>query len=252
MKFASLGSGSSGNSTVVSTDSTTVIVDCGFTLKETERRLHALGVSPETITAIIVTHEHSDHIKGVGPLARRYGIPVYMTEGTYRSRDLGAFESLELISHYAQFSIGDIRVSPIAVPHDACEPAQFVLESGLHSFGILTDLGSITPYIVECYRSCTALLIEANHDLTMLANGPYPPSLKARVASDWGHLNNRQTLDALKEIGVNNKQAIVIGHISQKNNSAEVVRHTFGSEFGDSNVIVYASQDEGFDWIQLK
>ena len=251
MKFASLGSGSSGNSTLVASDSTIIMVDCGFPLKETERRLANHGVSPEEISSILVTHEHSDHIKGVGPLARRYHIPVYMTEGTYRSRDIGVIEHLKLISDYEGFFVGEFDIRPIAVPHDAREPSQFVIKCRTNVLGILTDLGCVTSHIIESYRECTAILIEANHDLTMLANGPYPPSLRARVASDWGHLNNQQTLACLKEIGIADKHAIVIGHVSQKNNSPDAVKSVFDEAFGFDNKFIYACQEEGFGWISL-
>ena len=168
-RFASLGSGSKGNATVVQTKSTTVLVDCGFGIKESNLRLAELNLSLAQIDAILITHEHADHIKGVGAVSRKYNIPVYMTEGTFQARSYGAIPSLHLICHYEPFSIHDLHVQPVPVPHDAAEPAQFILTSQALRLGVLTDLGQITPYILEKYANCDALLIEANHDLQMLA-----------------------------------------------------------------------------------
>lgn len=252
MRFASIGSGSSGNATLVEDGNTLVLVDCGFTIKETELRMQRLGVSPEQLSAIIVTHEHSDHIKGVAPLSRRYKTPIYMTEGTFASKDLGQLPSINIIKNYEVFEIGGLSVQPIVVPHDAREPAQYVFKSasGLQ-LGILTDLGSLTPHIIESYQSCDGLLVEANHDLDMLAAGPYPPSLKSRVASPWGHLNNCQTADFLAKCDFDQLQEIVVGHISQKNNSLECVKSELGEILELANSIHFACQDKGFDWLQL-
>lgn len=252
MKFASLGSGSSGNATLVSDGIDTLLVDCGFTIKETVSRLARLNLKPEDISAILVTHEHSDHMKGVGPLARKFSLPVYMTQGTHVSRDYGRLPEINIIHNYQDFSIGQIQISPVAVPHDAREPSQFVLSAGGISLGILTDLGSITPHVTEAYSECDGLLIEANHDLDMLARGPYPQSLKSRVASNWGHLNNMQTRHFLESIDLSHVQHIVIGHISSKNNSVDVVQSEISDVLAASPSVHYALQDSGFDWLELE
>jgi len=158
LQFSSLGSGSKGNGTLVRYGDCTLLVDCGFTLKETEKRLASLGVSPQEIDGIIVTHEHGDHINGVGPFARRHKTTVYMTQGTYRARDIGQIPNIELIKHYAQFTLKGITICPIAVPHDAQEPAQYVFEAGTKRLGLLTDLGSITPHIESRYSAWQAKL----------------------------------------------------------------------------------------------
>lgn len=253
MKFASLGSGSSGNATVVASEETCLLIDCGFGVRDTGERLARLGLGFENLDAILVTHEHSDHSKGVAALARKHAIPVYMTQGTWLARDYGNIPRLHLVKNYEAFSVGTIGVQPVAVPHDAREPAQFVFSNKTFRLGILTDLGSITPHVLAAYRDCDALLIEANHDLDMLWNGPYPPSLKSRVASDWGHLNNKQTADLLELIYTTRLQQIVIGHISRKNNSVETVKRTLEEccKLADLSEAIYACQDEGFSWLEL-
>ena len=251
MRFASLGSGSGGNATLVCRGDTRILVDCGFGLRETERRLARLQVAAESVTAILVTHEHSDHIKGVGAFARKHRTPVYMTPGTYVSRHYGNIPVLRLIEHYRSFQVGEFTVQPVAVPHDAREPAQYIFNAGGRQLGLLTDLGSITPHVVDAYGRCDSLLIEANHDPIMLANGPYPPSLKVRVGGPWGHLSNEQTGDLLHRVDKNNLQHLVLGHISRKNNSVARAAATLEGVLAGIHKVHYACQDEGFDWLDI-
>jgi len=252
VQFSSLGSGSKGNGTLVRHDECVLLVDCGFTLKETVKRLSRLGVSPEQLDAVIVTHEHSDHIGGVGPLARKYKVPIYMTSGTYRSRDIGALPSLQLIKCYKPFNIKSIEVTPVAVPHDAAEPAQYIFTTNAARLGILTDLGSITPHVEMHYHSCDGLVLEANHDPLMLASGQYPASLKQRVGGAWGHLSNRQAADFLTRIDCSKLKQLVVAHISQQNNTLELAREAFDEIALPLKEIRYACQDQGFDWISLE
>ena len=200
LAFASLGSGSRGNATLVRSDSSLLMVDCGFTLKETEQRLLELGHQPNDVNAILVTHEHGDHIRGVGPFARKYKIPVYATHGTAYSTTIAKVPALHLIDLSETFDCFGFTVTPVAVPHDAREPCQFVFQRGTRRFGVLTDLGSITPHIIEQYGHCDGLMLECNHDSQMLATGPYPRPLKLRVGGRWGHLNNVQAANFLAEI----------------------------------------------------
>lgn len=251
MRFASLGSGSGGNATLICAGDTRILVDCGFGLRETERRLARLDVGMDSINAIIITHEHTDHIKGVGAVARKHQTPVYMTAGTYVSRNYGAIPNLRLIENYQAFSVGSVDVQPVAVPHDAREPAQYVFNHGARKLGVLTDLGSITPHVVEAYSRCDSLIVEANHDPYMLANGPYPQSLKFRVAGPWGHLSNQQAGDFLQQMEVSRLQHLVVGHISRKNNSVERAAQTLQSVVADLHKVHYACQDEGFDWLEI-
>lgn len=251
IRFASLGSGSSGNATLVSHEQTHILLDCGFSLKETQRRMARLGLSLTELDAVIVTHEHSDHLKGVPALARKYELPVYMTPGTYHSRELGRIPHLQLIHNYQAFQIGQLQVQPVAVPHDAREPAQYVFRSPTRTLGILTDLGSVTTHVLAAYEGCDGLLVEANHDRLMLASGPYPPSLKSRVASPWGHLSNEQTAALLQQMDTSRLSHLVIGHISRKNNSLELARRALAVVGKPLGQVCYACQDEGFDWIEL-
>ncbi len=251
MQFSSLGSGSKGNATLVRDKDCVLLVDCGFTLKETVKRLERLGIVPEQLDAVIVTHEHSDHIGGVGPLARKYHLPVYMTSGTYRSRDIGKLPALELIKNYQAFRIKSIDITPVAVPHDAAEPAQYIFATQIARLGILTDLGSITPHVEMHYHLCDALILEANHDPLMLASGQYPPSLKQRVGGPWGHLSNRQAADFLTRVDCSRLQHLVVAHISQQNNTTELAREALEDVPLSLKQVKYACQDEGFDWIVL-
>ena len=252
MRFSSIGSGSKGNSTIIEYDDTVILVDCGFSLKVTEKRLGLLGISPSKINAILVTHEHSDHIRGVSSLAKKYKIPVMATAGTSKFlRDSSAL-NLTCIDTQSDFHIENLTVTPVLVPHDAREPVQFIIRGGLLTFGILTDVGAITEHIIELYQCCDGLMIESNHDEDMLLNGSYPRSLKNRVGGNWGHLNNKQMLYFLKNIELEQLQELVIGHISENNNSVSLVKETISEISKQLSSVSYATQNEGFDWIQLK
>ena len=251
MKYASLGSGSQGNSTVIASDRGLILVDCGFTVKETERRMARLGLSPSQLNAVIVTHEHGDHIKGVGPLARRYKMPVYMTSGTYHQSSVGTIPHLHLIEGYQAFAVEDMEIRPVAVPHDAREPSQYVIRSNDKQLGILTDLGSVSEHVYEQYRGCHGLILEANHDPKLLANGPYPPSLKRRVGGPWGHLSNGQALQFLEEIYCDQLCHLVVAQISQKNNCFDLVKNEFQAWCERIETVLFACQDEGFSWLDL-
>lgn len=261
--FSSLGSGSKGNGTLVrslplcvranddESDDTLVLIDCGFTVKETERRLQRLGFSPAQLDAIIVTHEHGDHIKGVGPLARKYDLPVYITAGTLRSKKMGVLDDVRVIKHYEPFVIKAFHVTPVAVPHDASEPAQYIIECNNKRLGILTDLGNISPHVEMHYQSCDALILEANHDPAMLASGAYPYSLKQRVGGAWGHLSNQQAARFLESVDRKKLEHLVVAHISRQNNSITLAQQAFSHVQASIKNVVYACQDEGFDWLSL-
>ena len=223
MRFASLGSGSRGNATLVEAGHTRLLVDCGYGLRELEHRLDALGLCAEALSAVLVTHEHADHVRGVGPLARRYGIPVWTSSGTARAAALGDLPSLQAFaSHGGAFRIGEVDVEPFAVPHDAREPCQFVFAAGERRLGVLTDAGRITPHIVASLRGVDALVLECNHDSDMLARGPYPPALRARVGGPLGHLSNAQAADLLQHVDHARLAHLVAGHLSEKNNHPEL------------------------------
>jgi phosphoribosyl 1,2-cyclic phosphodiesterase len=246
-----LGSGSKGNATIVQSANTMVLIDCGFSISEIDKRMARQNLDPQQIEAILVTHEHWDHMGGVFPLARRYRLPVYLTAGTAAAAKSTKGVPVELIDAHKKFEVGEIDVSAIAVPHDAREPVQFVLTCQGKSLGVLTDLGSITSHVVESYRQCDGLLLEANHDRTMLAEGPYPYPLKRRVGGDWGHLNNEQAADLLGRLDLGRIQGLVMGHISEKNNCLDAVKRSVGSIVDDASYVQYATQYEGTSWLSL-
>ena len=253
MRFASLGSGSKGNATLVEWRDTCVMVDCGFSIRDTTARLQRLGKTPEQLSAILVTHEHSDHWKGVTPLAKKFGLRVYVTAGTLKSRNVSLDSAdFEIIDSHRPFQVGDLAVTPVPVPHDAREPVQYLFDGDDHRLGVLTDIGSLTEHVEAQYSGCDALLVEANHDIDMLANGPYPAFLKERVAGQWGHLNNNQTARLVSLIEQQRIQHLVIGHISDKNNSVDKVRGAIEAVFTQQHKVTYACQQDGFDWLQLQ
>lgn len=252
MRISALGSGSKGNSTLIQTDHTTLMIDCGFGLKETVKRLNELSIEPGQIDAVLVTHEHQDHISGVESLAAKFDLQVFMTEGTARAWKSRGRVAPALIKSGDPISVRGVDILPVAVPHDAREPVQFVISYADHKVGILTDLGSLTRYIYDAYKGCQTLLIEANHDLQMLQDGPYPYSLKKRVAGDWGHLNNRQTADFLSQIKAHGKlKRVLIGHISEQNNRVDLVEEQLRAYLPAFDQVTFAAQGQPLAWINL-
>ncbi|TCK17418.1 phosphoribosyl 1,2-cyclic phosphodiesterase [Thiogranum longum] len=252
MRFASLGSGSHGNATLVEVRATCLMIDCGFSCKETEKRLQQLGISPDSIDAILVTHEHSDHISGVARYSRRHGTPVWMTSGTEAMHQGGEVAELNIFNSHQSFSIGDIEIQPFPVPHDAREPCQFVFSDGQYRLGLLTDTGSITRHMVEALEGLDALILEFNHDPDMLADGPYPLGLKARVSGDFGHLSNAQAADLLGRLDLGRLKQLVAAHLSEKNNHPELAREHVENALGGHNVDIYiADQLVGIPWKNL-
>lgn len=252
-RFASLGSGSRGNATLVEAGETRILVDCGFAAREFVARCERLAFDPESLSAILVTHEHGDHMRGVGAVARRFGLPVWMSHGTWHAADFGAIAELELFAaHGGTFAIGDLAITPVAVPHDAREPTQFVLDHGDVRLGLLTDLGSITPRVVNAFDGVDALLLECNHDPDMLATGPYPPSLQARVGGHYGHLNNGQAADFLRRIDHCRLRHLVAAHLSENNNSPALARDALLAVSGElDDCLSLLIQDEASDWFAI-
>lgn len=254
MRFAYLGSGSRGNSAIIEHDGSCIMLDNGFSLKESEARLARLELDPAALDGIVVTHEHGDHISGVGPLARKYGLPVWMTAGTWRTgaARVGALPSLHLIDPHCTFGIDGIELRPYVVPHDACEPVQFVFGDGAHRLGILTDIGHITTHVVEMLDGCDALALECNHDRRMLEEGPYPDALKARVGGRLGHLENHEAADLLARIDSTRIQHLIAVHLSETNNTQYHAREALASvgscALGEIEV---ACQQAGLGWRTL-
>jgi len=225
------------------------MIDNGFSVRETERRLALRGMEADNITALLVTHEHADHINGVGPLARKYNLTVYTTRGTLSSGRLGELPKNKIFNSHTAFAIGDLEINPFPVPHDASEPCQFVIGNGERKLGVLTDTGSITPHIVETLSGVDALMIECNHDVDMLEQGDYPYHVKMRVAGDYGHLNNGQAAQLIMNIDTSGLQHIVAAHISEKHNTAELAQKTLSTALHCSqDWISVAEQAVGLNW----
>ena len=251
MRFASLGSGSKGNATLVATASTLVMIDCGFSARQATLRMQRLGVHPEQLDALLVTHEHSDHSAGVASLSRKYQVPVYMTHGTASTGRIDNAHSVVCFNSGAEFVVGDLAVTAVPVPHDAREPCQYRLVNGGSTLGVLTDLGSITAHVIDSYRHCDGMVLEFNHDVPTLMAGRYPPMLKRRVAGDWGHLNNDQSLDLLRSVELERLRHLVVAHVSENNNARHLVEEGLLSVLDGLESVVFADQSLGFDWLQL-
>ena len=251
MRCASLGSGSRGNATLVEQGNTRLLVDCGFSAREARKRLARIAVDPESLTAILVTHEHADHIAGVRVLARGLGVPVYLTPGTLRAaeKQLKDVDGLREFNAHEPFDVGDIEVRPFPVPHDAREPAQFVFGNGDISIGLLTDAGHVTRMMIDSLVAVDYLMLEFNHDRELLLQSSYPQGLINRVDGDYGHLNNQQSVALLKQLNRSKLSAVAALHLSMENNSPDRVRECLADTLGDSGVEQQvACQEFGFNW----
>lgn len=252
MRFASLGSGSKGNCALIQVGDTTVMLDCGFQIGEAETRLARLGVKAEDLNAILVTHEHGDHLNGVAKMARRHHIPVWMTPGTFAAWRDSVVPRVHNLSPHDAFSIGDIEVQPFPVPHDAREPCHYVFGDGSHRLGTLSDAGHVTPHMRERLSGCDALMIEFNYDEKMLREGPYHRQLKERVGSDVGHLSNVQAAGLLAAVDCSKLRHLVLTHLSETNNTPELARAAACEAMDrDEPWMVCAHQAEGFGWREL-
>lgn len=251
LRFASLGSGSKGNGTLVEAGGTRVLIDCGFALRDAESRLERLGIEPASIDAILVTHEHGDHLGGVGRFARRHATAVHLTAGTAQAWNDGV-DGFRRINPHEAFRIGALEVQPYPVPHDAREPCQFVLAHGGRRLGILSDAGHVTPHMRAVLDGCDGLMIEFNHDEDRLAQGPYPYSLKQRVGGPFGHLNNRQSAELLRTLDLGRVQQLVLTHLSETNNTPEAALAAARAALpADGLRVVCADQGDGLAWREL-
>ena len=240
MQMMSIASGSSGNCIYVGTDDTHLIIDAGISGKKVEAGLNSIGLSMEDIDAVLVTHEHNDHIRGLGVLARRYAKPIYATPGTTRAirqiaettTTLGKIDS-ELfcpVEVAEDFTINDITLRPVPISHDAAEPVAYIARSGEDSVGVMTDLGTYDDRIRQEISGLDLLLIEANHDIRMLETGRYPYPLKMRIMGDRGHLSNEASGQLVGDVLHDHIKAVVLGHLSKENNLAELAYETVRSE----------------------
>ena len=253
MRFASLGSGSKGNATVVESNSTRILIDCGFNRKHTRLRLQELSLDLSDLDAILVSHEHGDHAKGVVLVCESINKPFYSTYGTARAAGWLDHSLWRCINGGESFVINDLSIQTVVVPHDSEEPIQFVVSSDEYKVGVLSDLGSLTPHVIDAYQNCHGLLLEANHDLQLLQQGSYPPALKMRVAGDHGHLNNQQAADLLSRLLWPGLQYVLASHISDKNNNIELVQKEFAQVLDCDWLDVDAAvQGKSTGWRQLK
>jgi phosphoribosyl 1,2-cyclic phosphodiesterase len=252
VRFAWLGSGSRGNAALVEADGHCVMLDCGLGLKQAEARLGRLGRTPADIDAVLVTHEHSDHIGGVARFAARHRLRVLATAGTTRGFRLSHPPHLELISAHESFTCGALTIEPMPVPHDAQEPCQFVFSDGAVRLGIVTDLGHVTAHVIARLQACEALAIECNHDSAMLAAGPYHASLKRRVGGELGHLSNDQAAALLAAVDAARLRHVVALHISEINNTPMLARSALAATLGCHWAeVAVADQQLGLDWRTL-
>lgn len=214
-----LASGSDGNSTYVRSGSTAILVDCGISCKELRRRLTGAGARDECLSAILLSHDHFDHARGIAVASRRFGVPVFANRDTSRKASLEhAGVTLSAFTTGRQFEVGDLSVTPFAVPHDAADPVGFTISDGSARVGIATDLGSITLEVLWGLSGCDAVMVESNHDRGMLMEGPYPWFLKKRVDGPSGHLSNDDAASVIESVCHEGLRHIVLVHISRINN----------------------------------
>ncbi|MFZ0733758.1 MAG: MBL fold metallo-hydrolase [Candidatus Sulfotelmatobacter sp.] len=260
-----LASGSRGNCALVTSACTRILVDAGISCRETFKRMKALGQDPHSLSAILITHEHSDHIYGLATLSKKLRIPVFMTGATHQAwqramrDDSGEKPKLEMFERFESghtFQVGDIAVKPFTIPHDAADPVGFTFRAEGIKVGVATDLGYIPASVRDHLRGCDVLVMEANHDLEMLRVGPYPWSVKQRVMSRVGHLSNLALADFFTSDYDNNATFIVLAHLSEQNNHPEIARReaeralaTRGGLF--TNRVLLASQTEALEPICL-
>ena len=232
MRLCSIASGSSGNCIYVGDDHTHLLVDTGVSKKRIEEGLLALDIKGEELTGILITHEHIDHIQGLGVFSRRYEIPIYATRGTIEGirncRSLGRMPEglLHEVALTSRFDLGGMQIRPFAISHDANEPSGFRIENQKKSVAVATDLGMYDTYTVENLTDLNAVVLEANHDIHMLEVGPYPYPLKKRVMGDKGHLSNEWSGRLLCDILHDGLQYVMLGHLSKENNYEELAYET--------------------------
>ncbi len=219
MRVCLLASGSKGNAVFIEAGDTRLLVDVGLSAKEIERRLSIIGVEACSLNAILVTHEHLDHVRGVGPLARRFGLPLYIHPETHKALPrLGKIEDIQEFETGGSFALRDLEITPFPITHDASAPVGFALETPSGKIGVATDLGIATRLVADYLKDCRSLVLESNHDEKMLQDGPYPWHLKQRIRSNQGHLSNDASADLLNNLLCPDLEAVFLAHLSETNN----------------------------------
>lgn len=228
LSFASLISGSSGNATFFSDGKTNILIDCGMSGKALAQSLDDIDVSPDNIHALLITHEHIDHIKGAGVISRKYNIPIYATEETHRAMSVGKLkeENIQIIEKNKAFEIGSVGVSAFSIPHDAADPVGYTLFANGEKFSVATDIGYMTEKIEDNILGSNMVLLESNHDVEMLKYGTYPYELKQRILGKNGHLSNDSAAQAALKLVHSGAKKIFLGHLSNENNTPEIAFKT--------------------------
>jgi phosphoribosyl 1,2-cyclic phosphodiesterase len=255
IRFKSLGSGSTGNATVVQARAdgrlTHLLVDCGLGIRALDKRLGQAGMLADQIDAIFITHEHADHIGCARTVAMRDRIPVYMSEGTWLGLGQPDFDGLlRLACDSVAIEVGALQVRPFTVPHDAREPLQLTCTDGAVRLGVLTDLGHATPHVIEQLAGSATLLLECNHDRALLEAGPYPWFLKKRVGGDWGHLANEAAAAIAHAILPRGLRQVVAAHLSEQNNRPDLARDALLQALGTAVEIHVADGPSGSCWLE--
>jgi len=257
MRFSVLASGSKGNACLVEMNDTRVLLDAGLSMRELFRRLHLLDVDPESLDALIVTHEHSDHIRGAGPLARRLEIPVYVNNSTLR-KALNTIGNLPLpaVIHSGQtIAINDLLIETFTKCHDAADPIGLTVAADGSRLGLITDLGRSTNVVADRLRRCQALILEFNHDPTMLADGPYPLEVQRRIKGPEGHLSNQEAGELLKSISPSDLRLLIPAHLSETNNlpqkALQEAREALAALGLNDTRIMMSHQDRPTEWTEV-
>lgn len=236
LKVCVLASGSKGNAIYISDGQTNLLLDAGLSAREVEARLALRDLGARDLTAILISHHHSDHVRGIGPMSRRYGLPVYTLPATLQNCKLGNLTSVCYFEKGRAFAINSLSVHAFDTPHDAVDSVGFVITAGSLKIGIATDLGIITNVVREHLRGCNLLVLEANHDVEMLLHGPYPWYLKQRVKSRSGHLSNEDCCEFLRDIMHDALEHVIFAHLSETNNTPEKVHEVMRLLFCNANI----------------
>ena len=238
LKLYSIISGSSGNCSLITNGKSNILIDCGMSGKRATESLESLSVSPNRINAILVTHEHIDHTKGVGIMARKYNIPIYATEGTLLKSEIGKVsdELINTVTPDITYDIAGIGITPFSISHDAQEPCGYVSDDGNTRIAVATDMGIMTDNVLSRISGCDSVLLESNHDIDMLRFGEYPYALKQRILSDIGHLSNKAAAATALELVKRGTKHLMLGHLSEKNNMPDIAQMETYNHLTDNGV----------------
>ncbi len=241
--IASLNSGSNGNCYYVGNNEEAVLIDAGISCKETEKRMKRLGLKVENVRAIFISHEHTDHIKGVEVLSRKFKLPVYITNGTLNNSNLNIdVQYIRTFRGYENITVGDLVVKPFPKLHDAADPYSFIVSGNGVNIGVLTDIGNACHHVIENFKNCHAAFLEANYDEELLETGGYPFYLKKRIRGGHGHLSNSQSLEIFTKHRSENLSHLLLAHLSRENNSPQLVEKIFSNHANGTKIVV-ASRD---------